>query len=73
MHDYLHDYLNDYVEDAPPVSLDQAVDEHIREVGRDCPDEEWLLSPFDSWHRNPFYRGAPGHPEDDFEDDDLPF
>jgi hypothetical protein len=26
---------------------------------------EYILSPYDTWHRNPFYTGEPGpHPED---------
>ena len=31
--------------------------------------QAWLLSPVDTWERNPFYRGPanPRHPEDDYE------
>lgn len=34
--------------------------------GRERPDREWLLHPFDVWLRNPHYVGEPGpHPEDE--------
>ena len=34
-------------------------------VGADRPDQEWLSSDFDTWEKNPHYRGEPGpHPED---------
>ena len=47
---------------------------HIKEwahnVGAEYPDREWLLSDYDSWERNPHYRGVPGrHPEDDYGDE----
>jgi hypothetical protein len=43
-----------------------AVREWVRAYGEDHPDQEWLLSDYDSWHENPFYRGVKGpHPEDD--------
>lgn len=47
------------------------VREWARNVGREFPDREWLLTEYDSWERNPFYRGEPGpHPEDDREDEE---
>jgi hypothetical protein len=47
----------------------EAVREYTRNVGQDRPDQEWILSPFDSWEKNPFYTGKPGrHPEDDLID-----
>lgn len=47
---------------------------HIREyawnVGQQETDREWLLTDYDSWVKNPHYRGAPGrHPEDDYGDE----
>jgi hypothetical protein len=38
------------------------------------PDQEWILSPYDTWEKNPHFTGKPGrHPEDDFHDEeDLP-
>ena len=45
--------------------------EFARNVGIDDPTREWILTPFDSWVRNPAYTGKPGrHPEDDFYDDE---
>lgn len=47
-------------------SLTAAVREYGRQVGRQFPEREWILTPFDTWERNPFYRGKPGrHPEED--------
>lgn len=38
----------------------------VCEYGSDHRDQQWVLSPYDSWHLNPFYRGPDqGHPEDD--------
>ena len=38
--------------------------------GEERADEEWISSPFDTWHKNPHYTGAPGrHPEEDYEDE----
>ena len=40
--------------------------EVARDHGRTVPTQEWMFTPFDTWHRNPFYTGTPGrHPEDD--------
>jgi len=44
---------------------DDAVREYVWEHGRENKDHAWILSPFDSWHPNPFYTGpAEPHPED---------
>lgn len=49
--------------------LTMAVREYAREHGAMEPDRAWILSPFDTWERNPFYRGPPvRHPEDDQDD-----
>lgn len=46
------------------------IKEWARNVGETRPDQEWLLTEYDSWERNPWYQGKPGrHPEDDREDD----
>ena len=43
----------------------EAANEYVWNVGRDRPDVEWILSPYDTWHKNPYYTGEPGrHPED---------
>ena len=50
----------------------EAVAEYARNVGADRPDQEYILSHYDTWERNPFFTGTPGrHPEDD-QDDDAP-
>lgn len=46
-----------------------AVREYARNVGHEHSDAAWILSPFDTWERNPFYVGPPQpHPEDDYVD-----
>ena len=36
-------------------------------VGQDRPDQQWLLSNYDTWERNPHYNGPDqGHPEDEY-------
>ena len=71
------------------ATIDQAIDEWVFNVGIDRKDTAWLLSDYDSWHKNPHYAGIPvPHPEcedfdqpldiddtvdDDFEDDEIIF
>ena len=58
--------IRDFDEDrlATPT---EAYRVYTRNYGMDHPDEEWILTDFDTWEHNPFYRGEPGpHPEDDF-------
>lgn len=44
----------------------EALAEFAYNAGMDHPDEEWLLSSWDTWERNPHYTGKPGpHPESD--------
>jgi hypothetical protein len=43
-----------------------AVSQYASAYGAESQDSAWILSPFDSWERNPFYNGPPQpHPEDD--------
>lgn len=49
--------------------LPAAVAQYADAYGADSPDQEWILSPYDSWERNPHFTGTPGRPEDmDFDD-----
>jgi hypothetical protein len=42
-----------------------AVNEYARNHGEMNRDRAWILSPFDTWEANPYYRGpAMPHPED---------
>ena len=51
----------------PLATYDDARAEFARNAGHDNPDREWILTPFDTWERNPAYRGPKGrHPEDDY-------
>jgi hypothetical protein len=50
-------------------TMDEQVAQWIWAYGAESPDKEWMLSPFDTWHRNPHFTGVrtEGHPEDDYE------
>lgn len=64
--------MDNWYEDDRPATESEAANEYVINVGRDRPDVEWISSPYDSWHRNPFYTGEPGrHPEDPPEDWDA--
>lgn len=42
-----------------------AVRQYASAYGAEQPDSAWILSPYDTWERNPFYNGPPvRHPED---------
>ena len=66
--------------------ISMAEQEYIWNVGKDRPEQDWILSDRDVWYRNPHYKGIHGpHPEDWDEDtrfapdpapewsDDIPF
>lgn len=45
--------------------MHEALRQHSAAYGEERQDQEWLLSPFDTWEKNPWYVGEPGrHPED---------
>ncbi len=53
----------------PLATYDDARAEFARNAGSDRPDSEWILTPFDTWERNPAYCGPKGrHPEDDYDE-----
>ena len=46
------------------ASMSDAVREYTWNVGADRRDIAWILSSYDTWHRNPYYTGEPvPHPE----------
>ena len=48
-----------------PATQDEAYREMVGNIGIDCPDREWILTPYDTWERNPSYTGPRGpHPEE---------
>jgi hypothetical protein len=54
---------------APLATPADAVREYAANAGAMQPDREWILTPYDSWERNPCYSGPPQrHPEEDPED-----
>lgn len=45
--------------------IEAAVREQAFYAGQDRPEQQWLLSSYDSWELNPHYQGpAQRHPED---------
>ena len=64
--------MNFYHEEdhQPLATMSEAVDEWRYAVGQDRTDQQWILSDYDSWERNPFYQGPDQpHPEaDEYED-----
>lgn len=42
----------------PLATIQDSVREYAQNAGMDNPTQEWILSPFDSWERNPFYTGV---------------
>lgn len=54
-----------YEDDDFLATSTDAVREYAENVGRENRDRAWILSPYDTWERNPFYEGPPQpHPED---------
>lgn len=51
------------------ATISDAVKEYVFNVGAKRADEAWILSPYDTWHKNPFYKGPKvEHPESIYED-----
>jgi hypothetical protein len=40
-----------------PSSTQEMIREQVRYDGQFCPDTAWILSDFDTWERNPHYKG----------------
>ena len=48
--------------------IQQAIREWVWVVGAERPDQQWLLSDYDSWEPNPHYCGPDqGHPEENYD------
>ena len=44
----------------------EAVRQYTYEVGSQLTNQAWILSPYDTWEKNPFYIGEPQpHPEEE--------
>lgn len=57
--------------DDRPASRGEAVREWAYNVGETVPEQEYLLSDYDTFEKNPWYVGPPGrHPEDEAYDVD---
>lgn len=56
-------YQEDFTEVATPRG---ACREYALNCGRDGNESAWILTPYDTWEPNPFYKGPrQSHPEDD--------
>jgi hypothetical protein len=50
------------------AKMSDAVKEYAHNLGHDNQDVAWILSPYDTWEKNPFYLGPKvPHPEDEHE------
>lgn len=48
----------------------EALAEYALNAGRENPGRQWILTPWDTWERNPAYAGPPQrHPEDDHDEE----
>jgi hypothetical protein len=54
---------------APLATPADACREHARIVGAERPDQEWLLTDYDTWEKNPHFTGTPGRHPEDYDDD----
>lgn len=70
MHAYIADWLaGDEPEPDHIATPSEARAEYARNAGADDPSRCWILTPWDTWEKNPHYRGpAVRHPEDDVYD-----
>lgn len=56
--------MNEHMNDEIPSQAD-AYREMVNNIGSDNPQHCWILTPFDTWERNPAYVGPEQpHPED---------
>ena len=61
---YRDDMRSEQLSDSEYMS--ETLHQYAGVYGEDRPDQEWILSPYDTWEKNPHYTGLPGrHPEDD--------
>lgn len=60
-----------YYEETNYGTEQDRVDQYTSVYGAEKTDCQWILSPFDTWERNPHYNGPDqGHPEDDYYEDE---
>jgi hypothetical protein len=54
--------------DARQHIIREAIEEQKQIFGMENPHEQWILTSWDSWEKNPYYSGPDQrHPEDDSE------
>ena len=59
---------NDYMSSSEYMS--EALNQYAGAYGEEREEQEWILSPFDTWHKNPYYTGTPGrHPEEEYDEE----
>jgi hypothetical protein len=60
-------------EDSRPVTTAEAVREWAWVVGAERLDQQWLLSDYDTWERNPHYAGPDQRHPEDYDYDEEPY
>lgn len=56
------------------ATISDAIREYVWAVGQEQPHRAWISTDYDTWERNPFYKGPPvRHPEDDQAEDAVVF
>jgi len=56
----------DYYAEDRCATYGEAFKEYAYNAGSETPEQEWILTPWDTWEVNPHYTGPKGrHPEDD--------
>ncbi len=52
--------------DARQHIIREGIAEQVQIFGAEMPERQWILSGWDTWERNPYYKGEEQqHPEDD--------
>ena len=78
---YSEDQLREYEDSMAQDCMSQgeymtaALHQYGAAYGETMPERAWILTPFDTWEKNPYYVGPPvRHPEDDCydEEEDVP-
>lgn len=50
----------------------EAIEEQKQIFGYERQEQQWILTSWDSWEKNPYYSGPPQrHPEDDYDEDGV--
>ena len=66
--EYEREYRTDMIEESMTNGqyMSAAINQHVSIIGSEDEEAEFILTPFDTWERNPHFTGTPcgHHPED---------